>query len=64
MKYSITIHLLISASLLLILFAQDLQNWGDFSSIRQWLTGFAIIVWLMHLFTILYLTIRNKKERI
>ncbi|WP_018930849.1 hypothetical protein [Gracilibacillus lacisalsi] len=64
MKYSITIHLLVSASLLLILFAQDLQNWGEFSSIRQRLTGFAVIVWLIHLFTILYLTIRNKKESI
>ena len=51
MKKQISINYLLSISIFLIILGQGLQNWGDFSSTRQWLTGLLIVLWLVHLFT-------------
>lgn len=61
MKYPVHIHLLLSVSLFLIILGQGLQNWGEFSSIRQWLTGTLIVLWLVHL--LLTIIIRYKKHQ-
>jgi len=61
MKYPVSIHLLLSVGLFLIILGQGLQNWGEFSSIRQWLTGALIVLWLVHL--LLTVTIRYKKHQ-
>jgi hypothetical protein len=39
-----------------------LQKWGDFSSIRQWLTGTLIVLWLVHLFTTFTLYFKKRKK--
>ncbi len=64
MKKHNIINFLLSIIIFLIIFSQGLQNWGDFSSIRQWLTGVLIVLWLVHLFTTftLYFKERNKEH--
>ncbi|MFC2946936.1 hypothetical protein [Virgibacillus sediminis] len=59
MKHRVSIQLLLTVSLFLIILGQDLQNWEEFSSIRQWLTGTLIVIWLVHL--LLTITILYKK---
>ena len=60
MKHQINIHLLISASLFLIILGQGLQNWAEFSSIRQWLTGVSVATWIVHLCITFILLFKNR----
>ncbi|WP_428912181.1 hypothetical protein [Niallia sp. Krafla_26] len=62
MKKQISINFLVSISIFLIILGQGLQNWEDFSSIRQGLTGALMVLWLVHLFTTFTLYFNKRKK--
>jgi len=62
MKNPISIHLLASVSMFLIILGQGLQSWREFSSVRQWLTGVLVSIWLVHLCKTFILLYKNRQD--
>ncbi|KMK91983.1 hypothetical protein VL03_18725 [Rossellomorea marisflavi] len=65
MKKQLISQMIISISILLILFSQlrSFQHWSDFSSVRQWAYILMISLWGLHLLVFLTMVVLSNRTK-